>query len=307
MNKRWSNIITFILIMVLLGYIVLDRITKKETGQVTPSIPETEAEEDKWFIANIFDPGKGQLNAVTISADGTIILGGETFIICYNQNFEIQWDYPTEMTVTALTVTGNNIYAAVQGTIFVLNFKGEKIEELGPFESNSMITSLAANEKYVAFADAANTAAYILDKEGVLKSLIGKSGEPFIIPSSYFDLALSTDNILLIANTGKHRIEKRKIDGTLLGYFGEPGVASGSFCGCCNPSHFTPIPGGFVTAEKGINRIKILDTDGRFIEFVSSVNDFIPPLPLDIASAEGKIIYGVNPADSKLYVFKRKS
>jgi len=34
MNKRWSNIITFILIMVLLGYIILDRITKKETGQV---------------------------------------------------------------------------------------------------------------------------------------------------------------------------------------------------------------------------------------------------------------------------------
>jgi len=36
------------------------------------------------------------------------------------------------------------------------------------------------------------------------------------------------------------------------------------------------------------------------------VNNFVPPLPLDIASTDGKVIYGANPADSKLYVFKRK-
>ncbi|MBG0860262.1 MAG: hypothetical protein IQL11_12220, partial [Bacteroidales bacterium] len=64
--------------------------------------------------------------------------------------------------------------------------------------------------------------------------------------------------------------------------------------------------GGFVTAEKGINRIKILDQLGVFVEFVSSVNNFVPPLPLDIASLDGSLIYGANPADSKLYIFQRK-
>jgi hypothetical protein len=44
----------------------------------------------------------------------------------------------------------------------------------------------------------------------------------------------------------------------------------------------------------------------NFVEFVSSVNNFVPPLPLDIASLDGKVIYGANPADSKLYVFRRK-
>jgi hypothetical protein len=45
---------------------------------------------------------------------------------------------------------------------------------------------------------------------------------------------------------------------------------------------------------------------GEFVEFVSSVNDFTPATPLDVASADGKIIYAANPANSTLYVFTRK-
>jgi hypothetical protein len=79
------------------------------------------------------------------------------------------------------------------------------------------------------------------------------------------------------------------------------------FCGCCAPAHFALIPQGFVTAEKGINRIKILNTKGEFVEFVNSKNSFIKSVPLDLASADGITIYGVYPGDSKLYVFNRKT
>jgi len=63
-----------------------------------------------------------------------------------------------------------------------------------------------------------------LDKKGAVKSQIGKSDESFVIPSPYFNKALSRDNSLYIANTGKIRIEKRSIDGTLLSFFDEPGT-----------------------------------------------------------------------------------
>jgi DNA-binding beta-propeller fold protein YncE len=261
---------------------------------------------DQWVVTNVFEPGKGQLNAVAVSADNKIFLGGEPFIVSYDSAFKLLWEYETSMPVTALAVSGERVYAAVREIIIVLNKKGEKLEEWGPFESNSMITSLSANEKYVVFADAANRTIFILDKEGVPEKLIGKSEEPFIIPSFYFDVALSSDNKLYVANTGNKRIETRDLDGKILDYFGESGTGPQSFCGCCNPAHFAVIPGGFITAEKGINRIKLLDNNGEFVELVSSVNDFVPPLPLDIASPDGKIIYGANPADSKLYVFKRR-
>jgi hypothetical protein len=278
MNKQWSTLIIAVLLLVFAGYVILDVIRKKEPARDTSTIHEYSGVTDKWIVSKVFEPGKGQLNAVTVSENGRIFLGGEPFIACYDTGFNLLWEYKTGMPVTALTVSGNSLFASVQGTILVLSMDGEKTDEWGPFENNSMITSLSANEQYVAFADAANKTVFIL----------------------------TSDNILYAANTGNRRIEKRSIDGKLLEYFGEPGTEPGAFCGCCNPAHFTLIPGGFITSEKGINRIKILNIKGEFVEFVSSVNKFVPPLPLDIASSDGKIIFGANPADSKIYVFKRK-
>ena len=88
--------------------------------------------------------------------------------------------------------------------------------------------------------------------------------------------------------------------------FGVAGTAPEAFCGCCNPAHIAAIPQGFVTAEKGINRIKILDRDGNFVEFVSSSNDFVESQPLDLASSDGKKIYAANKADNNIYLFIRK-
>jgi hypothetical protein len=305
MNKKWTTVLLVIIVLAFIGYILLDVTRKKAQSPDNLTIPESPAVADQWIVSKVFEPGKGQLDAVAVSGDN-IILGGEPFIALFDTAFKMLWQYKTEMPVTALTISDDKVYAAMQEIIIVLNMKGEKIDEWGPFEDHSIITSLSSNKSYVALADAANKLVIVLDKNGVVKSLIGKSGEPFIIPSTYFDVALDSENNLFAANTGNRRIEKRNIEGKLLSSFGEPGTKPGAFCGCCNPAHFALIPGGFVTAEKGINRIKILNDKGDFVEFVSSVNHFVPPLPLDIASADGKVIYGANPADSKLYVFKRK-
>jgi hypothetical protein len=109
-----------------------------------------------------------------------------------------------------------------------------------------------------------------------------------------------------VANTGHRRVEHRDQEGNILTMFGEPGTAAGAFCGCCNPAHFVVIPDGFITAEKGINRIKILDKSGEFVEYVSSNNKFMASVPLDLASADGITIYAANPHDSKLYIYIRK-
>ena len=306
MNKRWATVTIIVLLLVFVGYIVVDITLKQETSQATGVPADTVVNEDMWSAERIFEPGKGQLNAVAVTKEGRIILGGELFILCYDHDFNLQWEYKPDMPVTALAATGENIYAAVQNIILVLNMKGEKTGEWGPYETDAYITSVTVNNTNLAYADAANKKVFILDREGVMKSIIGKPEDPFILPSFYFDIALDSENNLFVANTGKRRIEKRKTDGTIISYFGEPGTDKNAFCGCCNPAHLMLIPDGFVTAEKGINRIKILDEKGEFREFVSSVNRFVPALPLDIASADGSVIYGANPADSKVYVFKRK-
>ncbi|MBI5010241.1 MAG: hypothetical protein HZB98_11475 [Bacteroidia bacterium] len=307
MNKLWTTVTVIILILVFVGYMIFDLVLRKDTVQNYVQETSDSVISDQWNVERVFDCGKGKLSAVAVSADRKIILAGDSFIACYDSELNLLWEDQTDYEVTAIASYSDKIYAAKVNALMVLNLEGKIIAEWGPYDEKSMITSVSANKNYVAFADAAGKSVYILDTGGEVKYIIGRSGEQFIVPSPYFDVALGEDNTLFVANTGNRRIERRKIDGTLIDYFGEAGLAPDSFCGCCNPAHFALNGDGFITAEKGVNRIKILNSGGEFNEFVSSVNNFLAPIPLDIAvSPQGETIFGANPGDSKLYVFKRK-
>ena len=306
MNKKVASILAVLIILIFIGYIIFDTASPDTNNRSGKSEENSKTDQDKWVVSKVFDPVTGPLKAVTVSSSGNIFLGGDSWVACYNKDLNPVWNLKTAKPVTALSVSGDTLYASTIETIYIISAGGESKDEWGPFEDNAIITSVSSNGQFVTFADAGNKIVVVLTRKGEVKTLIGKTGEPFIIPSPYFDVALAPDNTLFVANTGNRRIEKRSTEGELISYFGQPGTGPDAFCVCCNPSHFALIPGGFVTAEKGINRIKILDEKGKFVEFVSSVNKFTPPIPLDVASYDGKTIYAANPADGKLYVFNRK-
>ncbi len=306
MNKRWTTITIILLILVFTGFVVVDSALKKNAVNVNIPVASNKFIPDRWIIINAFNSLHRNLSSVTIAASSLIVTGGDSSVNCYDTDLKPLWKYSAESPVTSLASYGDRIYAAAGTTILVIDLKGRKTDEWNLLRENTYITSLAANKYNVACADAANKIVIVLDHNGVVRHVVGESGREFIIPSYYFDLALSNDNILYIANTGKKRIERRKIDGTLIDFLGESGTGPEGFCGCCNPAHFSVFPGGFVTAEKGINRLKIIGENGEFIEFVSSTNKFKPSVPLDVISSDGQLIYAANPSDGKLYVFKRK-
>jgi hypothetical protein len=305
MNKKTVTVLSVLVIVVFIAYIVYD--VFKPSGTINDPkanvIPEIA---DAWKISNELKVNEGTLKAVTVSPFGLIYVGGDSFLSCYDKELKLKWNVKTPASVTSLSNYGDTVYATTLQQILVMNRDGKILNEWGPFEDSSFITSVSSNKKFVAFADAGNKMVFILDKGGEVKKMIGQNDKQFIIPSPYFDLALDKENNLFTANTGHHRIETRTIDGAVKSWFGEPGTAPERFAGCCAPPHFALIPQGFVTAEKGINRIKILNKKGEFVEFVNSKNSFVKSIPLDVASADGITIYAANPADSKLYVFKRK-
>jgi hypothetical protein len=306
MNKKTASVLAVLIILVFIAYMVYDTISpdvEKPSDKSGKAIPE---HQDLWVVWKTLDPASGSLKAVTVSKEGSVFVGGDSWVGCYNNELNLVWNLITPKPVTSLSISGDSLFASTQETIIILSLKGEIKGEWGPFDNNTIITSVTANKAFVAFADAGNKIVCVLKKNGDMKSIIGKSNEPFIVPSPYFDVALTADNSLYIANTGNRRIEKRTIGGELLGYFGQPGTDPDAFCGCCNPAHFVVTGDGFVTAEKGINRIKVLNADGKFREFVSSENKFLASIPLDLAYADVETIYAANPADHKLYIFKRK-
>ncbi len=305
MNKKLASVFSVLILVVFIGYIIFD--TSRPAGIEKKAVTRTLADTlpEKWTISAELQVTEGSLSAVTISPSGKIYVGGDSFVSCYESDLTRLWSIKTPFAVTSLSNSGDTIFAATVDVILVLGINGKLEDEWGPFEDKSFITSVTSDKTRVVYADAGNKMIVILDKQGRVVKIIGQGDGQFVLPSPYFDVALDKNN-LYVANTGHRRIEQRSAEGRLLSMFGEPGMAPGAFCGCCNPAHFIVTPSGFVTSEKGINRIKILGKSGEFIEFVTSRNKFVPSIPLDLASADGNILYAANPADSKLYVFKRK-
>lgn len=306
MNKKIVAFLSVLIILVFIGYMIFDSVRNESSpGNSKANSAEIEIE-DSWKISDEIRISEGSLKAVTVSPSGNIYLGGDSFVSCYDNDFKLVWNLKTPYPVTSLSFYGDSLFASTMDQVLVINNNGEIKNEWGPFENNSIITSVSANRSFVAFADAGNKTIFILDKGGEVKKMIGRNDGQFVVPSPYFDVALDTAGFIYVANTGHRRVETRGIDGVTISYFGEPGTAPDAFCGCCNPAHFVKTKTGYITAEKGINRIKILGESGEFIEFVSSKNDFVASIPLDIASVDGNTIYAANPDDSKLYVYTRK-
>jgi hypothetical protein len=306
MNKKITAFLSVLIILVFIGYIVYDTLKSEGPDNSTSTADDIQYPDGNWKISDELKVTEGELKAVTVKPDGTILVGGNSFISCYDNNHKQKWSIKTTAPITSLSINGNLIYASTMELILVLDNSGKIIGEWGPFEDNAIITSVSAGNSAVVFADAGNKIIVILDKQGGMKKMIGQNDGQFVIPSPYFDVAVDSAGLIYVANTGHRRVETRNSSGEIIKYFGEPGTAPEAFCGCCNPAHFIKTKSGYVTAEKGINRIKIFGESGEFIEFVSSKNDFLASVPLDLASADGKTIYAANPADSKLYIFTRK-
>jgi hypothetical protein len=306
MNRKFLSYASLFIILVFIGYMVYDSVRPvKSPVEPESSILKEIQLEDAWQISGEIQVNEGKLYAVAAGTDGRIFAAGDNFVICFSdESGKTSWTFKAPSPVTSLAVNGDTVFASTLDQILVIS-GGRLLNEWGPFESNCIITSVSASRSRVAFCDAGNRRVYVLDKGGEVVTMAGQNNPQFVLPRAYFDVALISDNSFWVANPGHRRIEKRSSNGAFENFFGEAGLAPGAFCGCCNPSHFAVIPGGFVTAEKGINRIKILNEMGEFVEFVSSRNKFTPATPLDVASADGKTIFAANSVDSKIYVFKK--
>lgn len=309
MKKNHALVVFLILAAIIAAYMITDfvnspeRIEKKKV--LTRDIPGLPA--DMWHVHTMHQTEVQGLKSITYCRHGNIAAGGDGFIILYDKDFKTLWQRKTDETVTALGAWDKIIFAALRERIDLYDLSGNKVGSWGPFMPDGYITSVVSNKNYIVFADAANKAVFVLNNDGDVISIIGKEEERFIVPSLFFDVSIDNEDNIYIANTGMKRIEKHRVNGETVSRIGEAGNDPAGFTGCCNPSHFTLYRNGYITAEKGINRIKILDSEGKLVEFVSGINSFERGVPLDIAAGAGddNLIYAAYPADSKIYVFKR--
>ncbi|MHC4744932.1 MAG: NHL repeat-containing protein [Planctomycetota bacterium] len=222
--------------------------------------------------------------AVAVDSKGTVYVAGDGRVSLLNASgVETGGINPMFEPYSVAVAEDGRIYIGAKDRVEVFD---EKLKHLASWPSageKSLLTSIALTEENVFVADQGAPVVLRYDLSGKLIKKIGakdpeRNIHGFVVPSPYFDVAVSDDGLLRVVNPGRGRIEAFTFDGSLEFHWGKQSMTLEGFIPCCNPVNFAILPdGNFVTAEKGLTRVKIYDSDGGFVGVVAGPEQLIEP------------------------------
>lgn len=256
-------------------------------------------------------PTRTNLSALAIASDGTVWVAGHNAI----ESLPAGKVLPVAGTPDCLAVDGDGtFFIGMRDHILRRTSAGTETFWLIPSE-NAYLTSVAVGEWYCYAADAGSRRIWRFDRyKGGEPLEIGKKDwfngvRGFFVPSPFFDLAVSRSDLSLWAvNPGHHALENYRPDGMPLSSWERSSMMIDGFSGCCNPSHFALMPdGAFVTAEKGLPRVKIHEPGGALRCVVAAPDQFDEGVVgLDVAVDAAGRIYVLDPSRNQVRIFERK-
>ena len=229
--------------------------------------------------------GFSTTHAAAVDDSGAIYVAGDNAIRVFDDKGVKLSEIPLKNEPRCLAIENDSnsisIYIGMKDHIEI--YRGGKLsktwQSLG---DKAVLTSIAVSDEDVFAADAGNRIVIRCDKNGNIINKIGEKDTSrnipgFVIPSPYFDLAIARDGLLRVVNPGKQKIEAYTFTGDLEFSWGKYSNDIDGFCGCCNPVNFAILngtdPSGaddkFVTSEKGLTRIKVYSSEGKFIGVVA--------------------------------------
>lgn len=259
----------------------------EEYRQVDPALIHY-AEQESIF------PALGKLSALTIAPDGSLIAGGEKGMT----------GFPNIGKPSCLAVDDEGrIFAGMNDHVEVFPKVGNKIVWPVP-GPKAYLTSIAVDDDFVFVADAGSRCIWRYEKAGG-EPVKMESDRGFYVPSPYFDIDLGTDGSVWAVNPGYHAFENYSADGRFISSWEKSSFYIEGFSGCCNPSHVALMPdGSFLTAEKGLIRVKIHNLDGSLRCVVAAPDQFEESIA-DIAVDDSGRIYVL--CEDRIRVFEEKS
>jgi sugar lactone lactonase YvrE len=223
-------------------------------------------------------------SALAVADNGTVFVSGKDAVLALDGEGHETARHAVQGTPDAMAVAPDGkILLGLRNHVAVLDGTGKPLAEWKDLGERGYITSIAANAENVYVADAGNRVVLRYDYSGNVLNEMGQRDpkrefEGFVVPSPYFDAAFDQSGDLWIVNPGRHGLENHRPTGELVSSWYKPGMDLQGFCGCCNPTHIAfRSDGSVVTAEKGINRVKVYAPDNTLVGVVATPDDLHAP------------------------------
>jgi hypothetical protein len=260
--------------------------------------------------------GLRAVRALAAGLDGRMYVGGDRTIVIFSPEGKQLSEIALDEEPKCLAIGGEDhefpgrIYAGMENHVQVLGGDGKPIGSWKPLE-NTSLTSIAVGPRDVFAADAGNRCVWRFDTSGAIKGQIdgrrGSSNSPgFVISGANFDLAIGDRGLLYVVNPVALQIEAYRFSGDFDSSWGHGSAEIDGFQGCCNPIHIALLPDGrFVTAEKGIPRIKVYNALGKF-ECVVAGSAEMPSVAADLAADQTGRVLVLDPLKRSVRIFETK-
>lgn len=263
-----------------------------------------------WTERSPIRVGWTNLAGVAAAPDGSILAVGDRTLARFDAGGRKigSADLPEAARCVAAAADGT-VAVGLTRQMLVFDANLSPMAEGPELSESSWITSIAVHGDRIAAADAGQRMVWLFDRAGrLVRHLTGSADVGFVVPSPHLDVLFDPDGLLWVVNPGEVRVEAYSADGVRLRHWGRPGFGIGDFVGCCNPTDIALLPNGsFVTAEKGIVRIKVARPDGSVESVVAGPDDFdADTVGLDLATDAAGRIFVADPKRRLIRIFVRK-
>jgi hypothetical protein len=224
------------------------------------------------------DVGAGA-RAMTVDKVGNVIVAGTSVAhtIGASATHEIRFAGAANCVAAA---DDGRLYIGFRDHVEVFAAGGQKQANWPALPSGAYLTGIAISGDSVYLADSGRRVVVRTDRSGRILNEIGRAdasrGIPgLLLPSPHLGVAVADDGTIWVNNAGRYQLENYTPDGNLERFWGAFGTDVEGFIGCCNPTDFALLKdGSFITAEKGIARVKHYLADGRFDSVVAAPASF---------------------------------
>jgi sugar lactone lactonase YvrE len=195
------------------------------------------------------------LAGIAVDRQGQLYAAGDSEVKVFDDAGRLKRRWPTSRPALSVAVAGDGtVFAGQLGQMEMFDSAGKLVNAWRDERLLGCVTAIGFVKDGVLVGDAADRAIRHFDRHGKFLNDIGKNNpvNGFLIPNGVVDFAVDSQDVIHAANPGKHRVERYRPTGELLGHMGRfDQLDPAGFTGCCNPTNVAVGDCLYVTEKAG--------------------------------------------------------